>query len=81
MSVYVCTFSVRRIRVPCPSVDRFPGWGGFNIPFTLTNRAAIDNELLDLMMHDATKMIGPEAQAETLEWKHCGRWQEKECKG
>ena len=46
----------------------------------LTKRSAINNELLNLMMQDAKKGVGPEAQAETLEWKHCERWQEKEYK-
>ena len=49
-------------------------------PFTLTKRAAINNELLDSIMHDATKCIGPAAQAETLERNHWERWKEKECK-
>ena len=46
----------------------------------LTKRSAINNELLNLMMQDATKGVGPEAQAEKLEWKHYERWQDKEYK-
>ena len=41
---------------------------------TLKKRAAIDNELLDSMMHDVTKGIGPAAQAKKLERKNCERW-------
>ena len=47
---------------------------------TFTKRDAIDNDFLDLMMHDAMKGIEPAAQGETFEWKHFKQWQEKEYK-
>ena len=47
---------------------------------TFTKRDAIDNDFLDLMMHDAMKGIEPAAQGETFERKHFKQWQEKEYK-
>ena len=42
----------------------------------LKERSEIDNYLLDSMMHDANKGIGPAAQGEKMELQHCERWQE-----
>ena len=49
-------------------------------PCTLKERAAIDNELLDSMMHNATEGTGLAAQEKKLKQKHCEQCQEKERK-
>ena len=49
-------------------------------PCNFTKRSAINNELLNFIMHGATKGIVPAAKEETLERKHCEQWQKKECK-
>ena len=46
----------------------------------LTKRAGIDNALLDDIMDEAAKGNGPGGMADTLQRKHCKRWQEKEAK-
>ena len=49
-------------------------------PCMLTKRAGIDNALLDDIMDEAAKGNGPGGMADTLQRKHCKRWQEKEAK-
>ena len=47
-------------------------------PCFLTARNAIDNQLLNLMVHNAVKSIGPSALRETLVSLHQRNWQQKE---